>query len=167
VEGFLKGIFVSGAHRSRRLALQGLCCIDAQGTGAWSLVEDFIRDSREGTMIVDGAMKMLRAAFDDRTASDGLLSRHARRWELPRLAMVDRNILRLAVYELRLRQTPPKVVISEALRLAREFSTAESPRFVNGVLDAVAKELFTQYSQAPTIDETAAQDAEPAESEEE
>lgn len=131
-------------------------------------MEDFIRDSREGTMIVDGAMTLLRAAFDDRTASDELLARHARRWELPRLAMVDRNILRLAVHELRLHQTPPKVVISEALRLAREFSTAESPRFVNGVLDAVAKEL---HGQAPTPEEIAEQtdektDDEPPEDEE-
>jgi N utilization substance protein B len=55
--------------------------------------------------------------------------------------MVDRNILRLGVYELRKGSAPFKVVISEALRLAREFSSAESPRFINGVLDAVAKEL--------------------------
>lgn len=116
-------------------------------------MEDFIRDSREGSMVVDGAMKTLRAAFDDRAESDALLCRHARRWELPRLAMVDRNILRLAVYELRRGEAPPKVVISEALRLAREFSTAESPRFVNGVLDAVAKELFSHRPPAPTRDE--------------
>lgn len=117
-------------------------------------------------MIVDGAMKLLRAAFDGRVASDAFLSRHARRWELPRLAMVDRNILRLAVHELRLGEAPPKVVISEALRLAREFSTAESPRFVNGVLDAVAKELFSQSGLVPTPDEDAAPDAKEAEEEE-
>jgi len=72
---------------------------------------------------------------------DDLLVRHARHWELSRLALVDRNILRLGVCELRRGRTPLKVVISEALRLAQEFSTAESPRFVNGVLDAVAKEI--------------------------
>ena len=54
---------------------------------------------------------------------------------------MDRNILRLATYELRFDKAPPKVVITEALRLAREFSTAESPRFVNGILDAVVREL--------------------------
>lgn len=114
-------------------------------------------------MITDGAMKMLRAAFDDRTNSDALLSRHARRWELPRLALVDRNILRLAVHELRQAETPSKVVISEALRLAREFSTAESPRFVNGVLDAVAKELFSQDDKTPKADETTDNDTEKTE----
>lgn len=116
-------------------------------------------------MIVDAALKMLRTAFDDRAASDELLARHARRWDLPRLALVDRNILRLAVHELRAETAPPKVVISEALRLAREFSTAESPRFVNGVLDAVARELFSsQDGQTPKPDEDAF-DAKPAEEE--
>ncbi len=132
---------MSSRHRSRRLALQALCCIDAQGPTAWTLIENFIHDSRENAAIVEDATRMLKDAFDDRPQSDELLSRHARRWELPRLALVDRNILRLAVCELRKGQTPFKVVISESLRLAREFSTAESPRFVNGILDAVAKEL--------------------------
>ena len=132
---------MSSQHRSRRLALQALCCIDAQGPESWTLIENFIRDSRENVSIVEDATRMLKEAFDDRPQSDELLSRHARRWELPRLALVDRNILRLGVCELRKGQTPFKVVISESLRLAREFSTAESPRFVNGILDAVAKEL--------------------------
>ena len=92
-------------------------------------------------MVIDGALQLLAEAFDARPECDALLSKHARRWELPRLALVDRNILRLAVWELIAGKAPFKVVISESLRLAREFSTAESPRFVNGVLDAVAKEI--------------------------
>lgn len=132
---------MSNQHRSRRLALQALCCVDAQGPSAWNLIENFVRDSRESSMIIDSALNLLRQAFDARPKCDELLTKHARRWELPRLAMVDRNILRLAVYELLSGKTPFKVVISESLRLAREFSTAESPRFVNGVLDAVAKEV--------------------------
>lgn len=107
-------------------------------------------------MIVDGALKLLREAFDDRPACDELLARHARRWELPRLALVDRNILRLAAYELHTNQAPPKVILSEALRLAREFSTAESPRFVNGVLDAVAKEI---HGAIPPTEEKSSRDA--------
>ena len=132
---------MSSQHRSRRLALQALCCLDAQGTGAWGLLEQFIKDSKEPSMIIDGALRLLTEAFDAKPQCDELLSRHARRWELPRLALVDRNILRLAVCELMSTKTPFKVVISESLRLAKEFSTSESPRFVNGVLDAVAKEL--------------------------
>lgn len=140
----------SNQHRSRRLALQALCCLDAQGTGAWKLIENFVRDSREPSLVIERAVKMITEAFDDQTKCDELLSRHARRWELPRLALVDRNVLRLGVYELRKAETPYKVVISESLRLAREFSTAESPRFVNGVLDAVARELFSPDATAET-----------------
>jgi N utilization substance protein B len=112
-----------------------------QGEKARPLVEDFLADSQDPPETVSAARAMLQAAWTDRAACDGLLVRHARNWELTRLALVDRNILRLGVCELRAAQTPPKVVITEALKLAQEFSTADSPRFVNGVLDAVAKEI--------------------------
>ena len=123
------------------------------------MVEDFIRDSREPSMIVDRALQMLTGAFDDRSKCDEILKRHARRWDIPRLALVDRNILRLGVYELRQGETPFKVVISESLRLAREFSSAESPRFVNGILDAVARELSHPTSETETSDTTDVPDA--------
>lgn len=140
---------MSHHHQCRRLALQGLCCVDAQGPSAWGLIERFIRDSRETSTVAESSIDLLRKAFDDRPTCDELLARHARRWELPRLALVDRNILRLATHELRIGKTSPKVIISEALKLAREFSTAESPRFVNGVLDAVARELHGEPSDTP------------------
>ena len=128
-------------HRARRLSLQGLCCLDAQGPKGAELVHEFIDDSREGEEVIEAAHVLVKAAYEDRAECDRLLARHARHWDLSRLALVDRNILRLAAYELRFDKAPPKVVITEAIRLAREFSTAESPRFVNGVLDAIAKEL--------------------------
>ena len=79
---------------------------------------------------------MFRASV--RTLHPSPSSRH---WELGRLALVDRNILRLAAWELLTKKAPHAVIISEATRLAQEFSTVDSPRFVNGVLDAVTKEL--------------------------
>jgi N utilization substance protein B len=105
------------------------------------MVEAFIDDSRDPLRLTHTAKQLMRSAFDDREASDDVLRRHAHHWDIRRLAIVDRNILRLAVHELRTNAAPFKVVISEALRLAKEFSTAESPRFINGVLDAVAREL--------------------------
>ncbi len=121
--------------------MQGLCCLDVRGNQAWDLVEQFIADSDELAGTIDTARKLLRGAFDDIPDCDEILSRHARHWDLSRLALVDRNILRVAVHEFRTQRAPDKVVISEALRLAEEFSMAESSRFINGVLDAVAKEL--------------------------
>ena len=132
---------VSQRHRARRLALQGLCCLDVQGNTAMSMVKEFLDDSDEGAAALADAHQMVEAAHAQREQIDATLARHARHWEMGRLAMVDRNILRLACWELWQGQTPMKVVISEALRLAQEFSTAESPRFVNGVLDAVAREM--------------------------
>ena len=128
-------------RRARRLALQGLCCLDVRGEGAWDTVEEFLTDSREPVETVAAARELLRAAFADIAECDAILVRYARHWELSRLALVDRNILRQATYELRTDRAPFKVVITEALRLAEEFSTAESSRFINGVLDAVAKEI--------------------------
>jgi len=121
--------------------LQGLCCLDVQGLKVRDLVDNFIDDSQESPAVISAAKDMLRNVLSETKQADELLARHARHWELSRLAMVDRNILRLSVYELRMSTVPTKVIISEALKLAQEFSSAESPRFVNGVLDAVAKEI--------------------------
>jgi len=123
------------------LALQGLCCLDVQGPDALDLIEAFIADSKESPQAQAAAGELMRGCLARRDECDAMLARHARHWDLSRLAMVDRNALRLAAHELLSGRTPYKVVISEALRLAREFSTADSPRFVNGVLDAVAREL--------------------------
>ena len=137
---------MSSHHKARRLALQGLCCLDVQGAKAMEPIEEFIADSEEPQGVLSDAREMLGWTFRNRPSCDEMLARHARHWDLSRLAMVDRNILRLAVQELLGRKTPFKVVIAEALRLAREFSTAESPRFVNGVLDAVAREIHDHDS---------------------
>jgi N utilization substance protein B len=72
---------------------------------------------------------------------DERITRHAEHWRMERMPAVDRNILRLAVYEMTLGGTPPPVAIDEALELARKFSNEESVQFVNGVLDAVRREM--------------------------
>lgn len=73
---------------------------------------------------------------------DRLITAHAHNWRIERMAVIDRLVLRLAVAELLIgRGTPPKVVINEAIELARTFSGEEAVPFVNGVLDAVRKEL--------------------------
>jgi len=138
---------VSRRHRARRLALQGLCCLDVQGPKALELTRHFINDSKESPDTLTAAWAILTGTLADRDRSDELLTRHAKRWELSRLALVDRNILRLAVHELLVGATPPGVVITEAMRLAQEFSSYESPRFINGILDAASKELQEKRQQ--------------------
>lgn len=134
----------SKRRRGRRLALQALCCLDVQGEDARPSVGQFIAESKEEPGTLDLARELLELALRDRPACDEVLARHARHWDLTRLALVDRNILRLATAEMRADRAPGRVVITEAIALAREFSTAESPRFINGVLDAVARELRGQ-----------------------
>jgi len=123
------------------LALQGLCCIDVQGDDVLDLIMDFIADCNATPDTIASARDMLSAAVGGTDRCNEYLKRHCRHWGLERLALVDRGILRLGVYELLEAKTPPKVIIAESLKLAREFSTAESPRFINGVLDSVVKEL--------------------------
>ncbi|HTS64564.1 MAG TPA: transcription antitermination factor NusB [Candidatus Acidoferrales bacterium] len=72
---------------------------------------------------------------------DECITRHAEHWRMERMPAVDRNILRLAVYEMTRGGTPAPVTIDEALELARKFSNEESVQFVNGVLDAVRREM--------------------------
>jgi N utilization substance protein B len=73
--------------------------------------------------------------------TDQLITQYAEHWDLDRMAVVDRNILRLAVHELLWQpDVPPKVAINEAIELAKKFGTADSSRFINGLLDRILKE---------------------------
>jgi transcription antitermination factor NusB len=131
----------SDHHRARRLALQGLCALDVQGEKALDLVMSFLQESRETAETLEESQQMLKGAFLGREENDALLAGQSQHWNVSRMALVDRNILRLAVWELQNQHLSRKIIITEAIHLAKEFASAESPRFINGVLDAVAKKL--------------------------
>jgi len=133
-------------RRARAAALQMLYQSEVGRSGAhetiatyWQVhdgVEDIDEDQREF------ANGLVRDTLERVESIDQLLAAHARNWRVERMAVIDRLVLRLAVAELLTQPaTPPKVVINEALELARTFSGEESVPFVNGVLDAVRKEL--------------------------
>jgi N utilization substance protein B len=84
---------------------------------------------------------LVRGTVERKAQIDEMITKHLQHWRLERMATVDRNILRLATYEMMTTATPPAVVIDEALELARRYSNDEAVQFVNGVLDAVRKEL--------------------------
>jgi N utilization substance protein B len=86
------------------------------------------------------AMELTRGAVEHLSALDKRIAKHADNWRMERMPAVDRNILRLGVYELTYVGTPAAVVIDEALELARKFSGDDSVQFVNGVLDAIHRE---------------------------
>jgi N utilization substance protein B len=84
---------------------------------------------------------LVRGTIARQADIDDMIRRHLQHWRLERMATVDRNIMRLATYELLATATPPAVIIDEALELARRFSNDEAVQFVNGVLDAANKEI--------------------------
>jgi transcription antitermination protein NusB len=87
------------------------------------------------------ANRLFEGAANEVGALDELIVKHADNWRFERLAAIDRAILRLAIHELCANNTPPKVVLNEAVELAKKFSSEESGSFVNGILDAVHKSL--------------------------
>ncbi len=86
---------------------------------------------------------LIKGTLEHRQESDELIQKHAKNWELHRIAAVDRNILRLAIYEMLHRDDiPPVVSINEAVDIAKKFSTQDSGKFVNGILDKIKGELL-------------------------
>ncbi len=84
------------------------------------------------------AAELVAGTIRELATLDGLLEKHASNWKIGRMGLVDRNLLRMSIYELsHFPDTPASVVIDEAIELAKQFGTADSPAFINGVLDAV------------------------------
>ncbi len=129
--------------RARALALQLLYAWDqmsekaADPRAAWARVLPLVRST---PAVRDRALSLAEATVHSCARLDAALEGAADRWRLERLAVVDRNLLRLAALELENGATPPKVVIDEAVRLARWFGGPKSPAFVNGILDRVARD---------------------------
>ena len=89
------------------------------------------------------AEPLIRGTLEHRDEADALIKKHAQNWDLHRIAAVDRNILRLAIYEMLHRDDiPPVVSINEAVDIAKKFSTQDSGKFVNGILDKIKGELM-------------------------
>jgi N utilization substance protein B len=87
------------------------------------------------------AEKLFEGAAKDVGVLDALIVGHADNWRFERMAAIDRAILRLAIFELRAAETPPKVILNEAVDLAKKYSSEESGAFVNGILDGIHKSL--------------------------
>ena len=130
--------------RAREVALQVLFQRDANAGVARAAVEAFVRERLKDSASIAYALKLVDGVVEQRDEIDGLLSAAAENWRLVRMAAVDRNVLRLGVFELMARdaQTPPPVVLNEAIELSRRFGSADSPAFVNGVLDKVHRSLL-------------------------
>jgi N utilization substance protein B len=136
-------------HKAREMAMQVLFLWDAHGGKDSEVPTEVADDAQADDDTRRLALKMASGAWDHRETADPWVERLAPQWPPRRQPGVDRAILRLAVWELTQGQTPAKVVLDEAIELAKSFSTEQSPSFVNGVLDAVLKEIKTLTSAQP------------------
>lgn len=131
-----------------------LFAADVAGTPTASLTRDYWnelgeQDTDDATR--EFATRLAAGALNEIETVDAKIRSRAEHWRIPRMAIVDRNVLRLAVYEFLFEQTPHTVVINEALEIARRFSTFEATQFINGILDAVKHDL--ESKQPPRSEE--------------
>ena len=134
---------MANRHLARSIAMQSLYEWDFWGKDEKRLnevVEKNIAEFGVGLEASDFIWRLVRGVVGNLTKLDKIIEKSAPEWPLDQITIVDRNILRLGLFELLLgdrKEVPPKVAINEAIRIAQKFSTAESGAFVNGILDRV------------------------------
>ena len=132
-----------GLRRSaRECALQMLYELDIGKHAKDEILQTFWQMNEHPKKVREFANRLFDGSVARMQEIDKIIQKHAVNWRLDRMAVVDRNVLRLAVFEfLSGSKTPETVVINEALEVAKKFSTHESAQFVNGVLDSIKKDL--------------------------
>jgi len=126
---------------ARECALQILYRIDITSDDPDVALKDYWSHSEHPPEIAEFATKLVNGTVSKKQDIDKLITKYAENWTLSRMAVVDRNILRMSGYELLYcPDIPPKVCINEAVELAKKFGDAESGKFVNGILDRIHKE---------------------------
>jgi len=126
-------------RKARELALQLLYQWELRGESAEKVEEAFWPGAKAAASTREFAHRLFAGTVAAAPQLDPLLEKHATNWRLDRMSAVDRNILRLAAFELKFATAPPRVVLDEAVELAKKFSDDAAPGFVNGVLDAIEK----------------------------
>lgn len=126
-------------RKARELALQCLYQIDQTGNPEADI--ELIRQNFQATKKAVEYGSVLVSGIRDHLAEiDGLIENHSDNWQVSRMAVVDRNILRIAFYELlHVAEVPTAVAVDEAVEIAKRFSTDDGPSFINGILDAFCR----------------------------
>lgn len=128
-------------HRARQYAIQVLFQLDAAGEEPSDALPLFWEGRPAPVEVVNFTEELVRGSWERRELLDSVLEESAAHWKVERMAMVDRNVLRLALFELLHGGTPSAVVLDEAIELAKHFGNADSGPFVNGILDAIRRRL--------------------------
>jgi len=124
--------------QAREIAIQTLYELDVRGDEAIYEIEEIIADNIKDPEIREFSKDLVTGTWEKRAEVDKHIEEVARNWEISRMAVIDRNVLRLATYELVFRDDiPPLVSINEAIEIVKKFSTRNSGAFVNGILDNI------------------------------
>jgi N utilization substance protein B len=126
-------------RKSREYALQMLFQWEMGKQDPSRIESGFWANARAQKSTREFANQLFENAAARAAELDPIISTHAQNWRIERISAIDRAILRLAIAELRTLGTPPKVVLNEAVELAKKFSSEEAAPFINGILDAVVK----------------------------
>lgn len=136
-------------RKARELALQVLYQIDLAGLEPTPALELFCEHFETGKKSMPYARRLVQGVVDNQKEFDVMIGSHAENWRPERMSIIDRNILRLALYELRYQdEVPARVVINEAIEVAKRFGNEESGPFINGILDAIRKTTLTEKTPA-------------------
>jgi N utilization substance protein B len=128
-------------RRAREVVLQMLFQLEASGASPQRVVDTYRTAFGEGPLPDDFSIQLFTAISASLQELDQLITSASENWRIERMSRVDRNILRMGVYELMLSEdTPPVVAINEAVELAKRFGTEDSASFVNGILDRIGRD---------------------------
>jgi N utilization substance protein B len=125
--------------KGREYAMQMLFQWDISQQDCAKIESKFWKSAKAADQTRRFANALFEGAANEAAALDEIIAKHAQNWRLERMSAIDRAILRLAIHELRGKDTPPRVVLNEAIEMAKKFSSEESGPFVNGILDAIHK----------------------------
>lgn len=130
-------------RKGRELALQLLYRIDLSKKDADEEIGIVKEESCEDESVRDFAVKLVKGTVENLKRIDESIAECSSNWRMDRMAAIDRNIMKIAIYELVLDETPPAVVIDEAIEIAKKYGTEKSGSFVNGILDCVRKKIHS------------------------
>ena len=126
--------------KAREIALCLLYQVEMSKADFRQALQSYLENYPQKQEVVDFLSILAKGVIENLGLIDSLVKKHAKNWQIERMAVIDRNILRIGCFELLfLDDVPPKVAINEAIELAKRFGDLDSPRFVNGVLDKIYK----------------------------
>ena len=129
-------------RQARELAMQVLFYIDMRDNASLQMLESFCDNFSPPKKARPFLLSLVNGVLETRGEIDTLIERFSKNWEIHRMSCVDRNVMRIAVYELLYcEDIPPKVSINEAVDVGKKFGTEESGAFINGIMDSIREEL--------------------------